>query len=648
MLMDGHFGFPAGVTGFTPRGVGLTPVGMQITASQGGISAIVAAQDQEEERKRRTETIVGMMSRRWGFVSQEGVKRCATRLGLECLWEEGMGEERKRTLTIAGHGVLVDVEFRDEVVRGVVLQFEGSRETVVAGAGAAGEVLGKDLKGEEDAGYVILDPFVGNLERLAGMDRLGGAEVNCLDAVDGIYRSLDKVFRWEVNGQESVKSKLGDNELSLAGAMCRQSGRPMMHTRGRVGLALHYWAERRLLSWKRKNTGNKEANTLEPAIDLEESMVWSAIIECEASPAELFPPVRISDTWVSEAIVMPTSISDALEHQTIDWLDPPPTFLPPKSPTDEFGALELDQDAQPRTPDVRFVARFEPPVIVPMQTAMQIHTSVGSPLTQESFLPTTYESLVFSDIDSQDSVVKVPRSLENPLMSYDMSNGTVKTHRHRSTLFTQPNDYARAITDLPFSHPRQIIALLPCLRQWALTASILRRSFMKDDISTPPPNSPSPSHPPNENENETPEPAQFQTIDAELEDFMSSPLPPDPSSTTNGSTGNATKAIDITLTTHPLPRFNVHFPDPRHGGKLASVSFNIGLNGTIEGVDVDDGSPPWQQQQLGAESGSMEETGDEDDGKETIIKLRERVTKVLEISESIGVCVEWMSRSTPP
>jgi len=641
MLMDGQFGFPAGGTGFTPGGVGLTPVGMQITASQRGVSAIVAAQDQEEERKRRTEAIVGMMSTRWGFVSQEGVERCARRQGLECLWEEGMGEERKRTLMIAGDVVLVDVEFRGEGVRGVVLQFDRSSESVVAGAGAAGEVLGIDLKGEGGAGYVNLDNFVGNLERLAGMDRLGGAEVNCFDAVDGIYRSLDKVFHWDISDRESKNEKQGEKEASVAEAICRQNGRPMMHTRGRVGLALQYWIERRHVSGKQSTAEEMDAETIEPPEDLDESIVWSAIIECEASPAELYPPIRISDAWVSEAVGKSTSTANPMIDNSIDWQDPPPTFLPPKSPTDGVGPIELDRNTQPRTPDVRFVAKFEPPVIVPLQTAIQIHTSIGSPLTQESLLPTTYESLIFSDIDGQDALLTAPRSTEKTATSYDPTGGTISPHRHMSTLLIQSNDYARAITDLPFSHPRQIIALLPILRQWALTASILRRSFVKDhsdDLSTSLPYGDS------HTETQLPEPPSFQTIDAELADFMSTPLPSDPSST-NG-TIDKVKAIDISLTTTPLPRLNVHFPNPRYGGKLASMGFSVGLNGVIEGVDVDDGSPPWQQNGAtdGAESGFMEAAGEK--GKDRVM-MRESVKKVLEVGESIRVCVEWMCRSTP-
>lgn len=641
MLIDGQLGFPMGGTGFTPRGVGLTPVAMQLTASQGGISAILAAQDQEEERKRRIETIVGMMSARWGFVSQEGVERCARRLGLECLWEEGMGEEQKRTLTIAGHGVLVDVEFRAERVNGVVLHFEESREGVVAGARAAAEVLEKDLKGDGGDGYVTLDGFVTNLEILGSMDRLGGAEVNCFDAVDGIYRSLDKVFHWGLHRSGMTRPKEGGTWWDIEETICRQNGRPLMHTRGRVGLAVQYWVERRHSLVKQTTTEDMDIDSIESAENLDECTVWTAIIECEVSSAEIYPPIRISDAWVSEPVGKPTSTEVPINDIEIDWQDPPPTLLSPKSPMDGIGSLEADRNAQPRAPDVRFVATFKPPVIVPLQIALQIHASVGSPLTQESLLPTTYESLVFADIDSQESLPTAPRSVEKTVTSYGPSNSTSLSHKHKSTLLIQPNDYARAITDLPFSHPRQILAVLPILRQWVLNASLLRRSFVNepsDDFSTLSSNGD--SHP----KTQPSEPPSFQTIDAELAEFMSSPLPSD-SSSTNG-TANQVKAIDIALTTTPLPRFNVNFPNPRYGGKLASIGFNVGLNGTIEGVDVDDGSPPWQQNGAGngAEDSTME-TEDEK-GKERV-KMREKVKRVLEVSESIGVCVEWMCGSTP-
>ena len=73
----------------------------------------------------------------------------------------------------------------------------------------------------------------------------------------------------------------------------------------------------------------------------------------------------------------------------------------------------------------------------------------------------------------------------------------------------------------------------------------------------------------------------------------------------------------------------LHFPNQRYGGKLASVGFNIGLNGVIEGVDIDDGRAMW-------------EMGGRDGTKDGIGRLRECVRRVLEVGEDAGGVVEWV------
>lgn len=645
MLLDGAtFSFPANAAGaglglgLTPRGggTGYTPLPMQMTVSQTGMSAVAAALDQEEDRRRRTEVIVSMLAGKWGFVSREGVERASGRLGLECLWDD---EVRKTTLTVAGTGVLVDVGFgaRGEVVS-VVVQFEGSGDEVRGGAGAVGVLLERDLMGEAtERGYVRLEAFVGNLERLAGMDRLGSGGVSCFDAVYGVYRGLDRVFEWEVDKIAEQREDGAEEEV-----LCRQGGRPMMHARRRVGLALQYWIEKRLLSVKDRRGRRMDVDKPTSTEDQEEaaSVIWSAIIECEASSADLYPSIRVSDAWVSEAVQKPPPADLTiipLDDSPIDWQIPPPTFLSPQSPSNGNGLMDIDSnlDLQPKVPDVRFVAKFEPPVIVPLQLAIDIHQSVGAPLSQDMLLPTTYEGLVFSNTDGVNPPLS-PRTIEKTATSYDPVTETSSSCKHRYSLLTNPQDYARAITHLPFSHPRQIVAILPTLRQWALTASILYRSFLPDSSSEDHTTSNGESF---ENGQDI-QPTTFQSLEDELADFMSSPLPSDPALSSNGASGEKVKTVDMTLTTTPLPRLVFNFPNARYGGKLASVGFNVGLNGTIEGVAVDDGSPAWR---TNGTAGIMDMDSEELKTKE-VLQMREKVRKVLEIGEDIGVVVEWMSR----
>ena len=623
--MDTQYGFTNGAglgLGFTPRGTGFTPVAMQMTASSGGINSILAAQDQEEERKRRIEAIAAMVGGRWGFVSQEGVERCAKRLGLDALWEDGMGDG-KRMLTIAGTAVLLEVEFEAEEVVGCVLSFPGSGEGVAERAAAGAEVLRRELKGE---GYVRLEGFVQNMEILGRMDRLGGEKISCFDATDGVFRSLERLWKWETEKEKQQ----GKGVLALEEVMCRRSGRPRMHTRGRVGLAWQYWMERRLVLGEDEKVDEMDIDNNEAGEVDDEANIWSAIIECEASSAELYPSIRVSDAWVSQAVEKPApaEASDIPGNDpTIDWQDPLPTRLSPDEQGERAAAVtDSILLPQPKQPDVRFLARFEPPVVVPLQTALQIHNSVGSAIPQEMILSTTYESLLFADIDLQNPPTQ-PRTVDKTVMSYDSACSISTSHVHKYSLFPQQQDWARAITHLPFSHPRQILAVLPILRQWALTGSILRRAFSADKEPPPPE-----ANDHSTSQDQTPEPAPtFQTLDDELAAFMSSPLPnaPKPPS-------DKLREIQITFKATPVPQFQISFPNPRYGGKIAGLNFMIGLNGIVGGVDVHDGSPDWEGN--GAMGADAEEKGRER------VRMREKVRRVLEISESVGVAVEWMAR----
>lgn len=628
--MDNQYGFTNGASlglGFTPRGTGFTPVPMQMTGSSGGINSILAAHDQEEERKRRIEAIAATVAGRWGLVSQEGVERCAKRLALDALWEDDMGDG-KRMLTIAGTAVLLEVGFDAEKVVGCVLGFPGSGEGVGERAAGGAEVLRRDLQGE---GYVRLEGFVRNMEILGRMDRLGGEKISCFDATDGIFKSLERLWRWDIEKEKQQGKEILEEEV-----MCRRSGRPRMHTRGRVGLALQYWIERRLVLGEEKKADEMDLDIKEAGELDDETDVWSAIIECEAFSAELYPSIRVSDAWVSQAVEKPAlaetnGIPD--NDSTIDWQEPSPTRLPPDEQGERAAAVtESNLLQQPKVPDVRFLARFEPPVVVPLQTALQIHNSVGSAIPQEMIF-TTYENLLFADIDIQQPPTQ-PRTVEKTIMSYDSACTTSTSHVHKYSLLPQQQHWARAITHLPFSHPRQIIAILPILRQWVLTGSILRRAFSPDKEPLPPP-------PPEANNNHsttsrTQPPEQqpiptFQTLEDELAAFMSSPLPnaPKPPS-------DKLREIQITFKANPVPLFELSFPNPRHGGKLAGLNFMVGPNGVVGGVDVHDGRPEWEGNN---NNGALNPEADDEKAR-----MREKVRKVLEVGESVGVAVEWITR----
>ena len=606
-------------TGLTPAGMGMglgmTPPGGGQLGASGTLNGlgISDARNQEEERGRKMEEIVTTIGSRWGRVCQEGLERAAKRVGLECLWEEGRAG--KRTLSIAGNGVLIDVEFNMEDVKNVTLEFAGSRSEVGKRAVEGAMVLKKNLKGEEEGSYVTLDAFVGNLERLAEMDKLSEGSVNCFDALEGIRAALQTVFEFEVGKTRAEKGPDAAKEAIDRKVLCRASGRPMMHTGGRVGLALQYWMDRQLLL---SVTQEPEAMDIDTDSNpwVGESDIYCAVVETEATPSSIYPPIRVSNSWLGSPVEKPapTESDPFLEHtSSVNWEEPPPTYTSlDKSSDDNITSTDQQDPLQnSKTPNVRFIARFEPPLVVPLQTAADIYQSIGAPLAQDSIQPTTYESLLFAD-----TTIPPPhggqRITTKRLTSYDAA-GEPTEHVHRYTLFALQPDYGRLIDAIPFSHPRQLIAILPLLRQWALIGSVLRRSFVPDPSSLS--DAAADAIKSTEMDLDTLVHEEEMTVEEELAALLDDNGPSD--SSPQSDKENALM-VDITLCTTSLPpRIGVVWP---HGGGLRSVDFGVGLNGVIEV------SP-----------------GNESEGDEASVE-RERMSKTLSIAEDVGVLIEWLPK----
>lgn len=580
------------------------------------------------------------------MVSEDGVERLAKRTGLECLWEDGMGAEgeRRRTLSIAGNHVLVDVDFgAGGRVGRVVLSFPTSRMGVVGRfAGAGARVLRRDLrvgKGGE-RGWKLLGPFADNLERLARLDKLSVEGANCFEAVVGVYGGLGKVFAFEVgrgreDGEEGVDAGVVEREV-----LCQRSGRPRMHARRRIGLSVEYWMDRRLVQGRKRRAGELDGNgdgdgELEkPASEEEQdegqqSKIWSVIVECEASPAELYPSIRVSDCWISNDVERSYENRDEsilIGDSAFDWLDPPPT-LTPSNPNGD--AMEVDAGLAPngKAPDVRFVARLEPPLVVPLQTAVDIYGSVGVTIPQDSIRPTTFEELLLPGLGLGSSTGHTEdgqRVMEKSVTAYD--NEGVPTERtHRYTLYTQKTEYGRVIKDIPFSHPRQLVAILPVLRQWALVGSILQRSFGADGTEKNTNNSITPSK--DESEQELSTMTNGRTAAEELAALMADADADLPKTDT-------ITPVDFTLTTLPTPKIGVLF-DLR--GALADVVFEILPNAEIQASDMTSSAPAHGLEKPEESRGGL---------RLPVVMGADAVAKALAISEDVGVVVEWVGRRT--
>jgi hypothetical protein len=395
-------------------------------------------------------------------------------------------------------------------------------------AATASRILGDSLKPLPGMAKInlTLERFAHNLEKLLRMDKLSSPQnggISCYQAIFGVYASLKKLFDHE----KKMALTLMDAKDPRAGykaereVLCKKSGRPRLNAGDCLGLSLEYWLDRRHIfedgqhpySAKGKETMDVDSPPSDYPEDKDPSThkIYSLTIECESSPSSMYSPIRISDTWISDAIEkapdapdtdMNNPINTLLNQsatRSLDWQEPPPTYLP-SAPSEGDNAhandvMNLD-NAPGRLPNIRFVAKFNPPLVVPLSVVVTIYQAFGMEMPSD-IRPTTFAGLALrpgeTDPGMAMAMVALPGSSthESP-RTYELKSrksvlvvgkdGTGETEKvHESSLYVpRGTEYARTIESLPFVHPRQLVEILPTLRQYAFTTSLMQRSFGMD------------------------------------------------------------------------------------------------------------------------------------------------------------------------
>ncbi|KAI9806758.1 MAG: hypothetical protein M1825_006215 [Sarcosagium campestre] len=623
----------------------------------------------EDERRRRIETILDLLKTRPGRVSEEGVERLARRTGLECLWEDA--PDGGRTLSIAGRGVLIDVDFLDNSVTRVSLSFPTSPDSLAEGAPRAAKILKDQLTPPKGVSPICTDlsPFTAHLEQLARLDKLSSPpHLNCFEAISGIYGSLRQIFEWEKERlrAEAKRSNnerlLADDEMLEAEVLCKKSGRPRMHAGKQVGLSLEYWKDQRLLPPPRRPSSAIDPDSLGPRI-------WSAVISCEASPAELYPSVRMSTDWVSDDVCKvndddaAAAAAEVEQPHIIEWLDPPPTLLDAPSTAPDGSLAPISSSSSTASlPNVRFVARLSPPVTVPLPVAYDILAAVGLQIPNESLRATTYDGLLLSGSASAttgnsgggsgggDDYPRATAKRNVPVVGTD---GALRNVRHNASLYVQKQDFGRVIEEIPFAHPRQLVAILPVLRQYAFISTVLHNSFPPSATPsiTPtttnapilPPSSPLPSSSSSSSSSSPPPPPPPPPLS--LASLMSSTAPlPSP---------DAPLPLSLTLATTPTPRLTLVFPVLSHVQSPSLNQDDAAAGATAGSTTTDAASTPSEAPSslgtVGVEIGPNAEVvlveqdvfsvTSESDGVGSDVQ---KITRALEVVEDVGVWCEWM------
>ncbi|EEH45384.2 uncharacterized protein PADG_01534 [Paracoccidioides brasiliensis Pb18] len=617
--------------------------------------------DTDVEKTRRMEEVIRVLRTRVSGrgVCREGVERLGKFEGFECMWQDN-------DLNIAGNFVDLEIQFEDgtENVKDVSLKYttpsgvEGERRV------GATAVLKRDLiqtaGNPEEKPWKKIDAFHANLHRLAKLDQLS-RDVNCFEAVEGLYESLNRIWQGEIQRYPGK----GHWEHVCTGHV----GQPALHQDRRIGLSIRYWVEqRRTLDSQQRNIADAmsidqfSTDDKVSSSDREKRKTWSTMIECE----EGYPSLRVSKEWVASQLFTTMdsgeSSSAVNENDTdillINWIDPPATLV--SNPND----VSLNSTALgTTTPNRRFVARLEPPIDIPIIAAAEIYRLLGMNIPPEP-KPATYDGLVvplpnnFSpELSSSESGYPVSNERIHKKVVYGFdANGHPEKHIHTYTFHPFEHIVGRTIRDLPFSHPRQLADILPILRQYALLSSLLQKAFTTtptNDIGAPDKcHSANPMNPPSTTHTGKSDVTLISNISPTVS-RLDSMLHGDSIQGSDQHTGTASpfampsniptiindKKIDISLRT-PIsspPSLMLLFNAPNEGPnaidnpKTVTINVDIGPNGniTVSGVSgICNRDNNKKQPNTPASQGNL-------------WKLSEKLAKVLQTSEDLGLLVEW-------
>jgi hypothetical protein len=506
-------------------------------------------------------------------VSEAGLERLGQRNGFDCLLYMAPDGRKMRALIIAGSSTQIEIVLDNNIVQNVTLAFPESSESTSRHMEPASKILLEDLRLPPNQSPLTktLDKFALNLETLAALDRLSVMPTfDCRAALVGIYTSLERLHQWDISRLRE-KGTHSEKMLPLL-AMCSRNGLPAMHARNRAGLALRYWKERRLIPPESESTASFAENR---------EKIWSLIIGCASMDGLQIPPARVSEDWLSKDMVKDDGLGGDPKSFPLDWQEPVNVALPASEETKNIGIEMMQPDLSTiRVPAVIFTVTFDPPIVLPQSDVMRLYACADMEPPPPHMRPPTFDQLYFPIPPGvHQGEPSEPRTIkrERQVSLLDRNrNATIKTHHN--TLFIYKQIYSMRVSSMAFCHPRQLISMLPLLRQWAFTSTLLENSF-GPGVQDPAPSAPLEVG--KEQANKT----KSEIVHMSEKDQLASFMGLSNEEKGDGETSvpdDAELSLDVIIWVHPAPHFQVNFP---FRGSKASITLQILENGVVDIVD---------------------------------------------------------------
>lgn len=436
----------------------------------------------EEERKARLESVVAIIKQRPGRISPEGVKRLCELCGFETTLmptKRGAATE----CSMAGNHFMLAIEFDTrQLVSDVQVTLTSTSTVLQDFSVSASKIVLKSLSIPKHLTTITatLDKFARDLDKIALLDRPNGGDklhggppeppFDGYEAIAGIYTSLQKLYEHEKRvATSSMGSGQNVEKRVEVEVTCKKSGRPVMNARNEIGLQLDYWIHRGYTrssqNTQQRDTdadGNRDMDGDKQQVASPEdgSEVFALSIECQGAESDMYSPARISDAWISDQIVRQP------DDSVIDWLDPPPTYQ--TNPNGDHSTSLAPDGSLGKLPNVRFVAKLQPPLVLPWEAMVQILGAVGVPHQTVTNQCETYFDIALLQTTSQDDIRVTPQAAAThkdikatKKVFVAGEAGSEGLRDHVNSLFIPKRDHGGVLREIPFDHPKQLVMMLP-------------------------------------------------------------------------------------------------------------------------------------------------------------------------------------------
>lgn len=595
-------GTPGQLSSLLAGGAAMLP-----TMSDLGLSSRSGKKNEDEERRDKMRRALKGIGRRKGRVSEDGIRRIGRRLGLDIDLDTETPEEDKkrkagdRPILIAGSKLLIELDLKQHVPQRVDVMIEGDGTDLGDFATPAGEVLINDLKAPDGIQlHSDLDRFARNVNRLSRLDQLCKmGKVNCFRAIHGLYKNLSRLYELET---KAVKTRLGGDTENLDAmasdeVLRKRSGKPTIHAREQVGLALEYWASAKPPATEHDGMDIDNAEASQSASETQ-SDVYRLQIEAENWPAPMHTAIRISDAWLPETFDIP----DPESGESLPWQNPPPTYVTETASEGPGNVMAVDGTQQ--VPDVRFVAKLEPPVVLPWNM-VNVLSEAGVDFPPIGQIPDFYDALLNLDTLSLTARIE-PIEAEQTVLS--LRDGKESDVTHHYVLDVSKPDHGYKLEKVYFSHPRQLVGMLPVLRQWAHLGCLIHNCFGNKQTNTPK------------------DQPLVNGVNADLTNGYTNGLHNDSMDIDDTNDPAQDKVlVNVGLSILPQPTLSVTFPDST-SSKVGNTIFQIMPNASLAVTSFD----------------GMDETDAAHDPDGSQVQKAKRIATALEVCGDLGVWIEWM------